>query len=511
MMDRDSPRVFETRNSAGDSVGDPFAGIPVDRNIVDEVAVEFDLETTRLAQALGRVERSSEAPSMETFYVGFDPLPVGTDDTGHVYMIADAESCWATVSDQLSLTPVGRKAVSTAHDRHVKRHANVSQDTSRLGVIVSCPEFPAAVIDDIGMVTRTTTLTATQATIWILDQHSLNCHAIADILGFPKAVVKSTLVEIDQETQRVTTAATVLDVPHPTLTRAIPEPTAYRWMGIEWSPWYPLSDREELLSTLTTDPGLYRVRHTGLDGLLYIGETGADGGLRDRVGHGLAVGLDSSGRPDGGNHDATGPLWNLENSVEGDLEVSVGTPPEVANHRYRLATEATLVAVARREMGRTPDVMLRREPLTDDAAAHKETNGGDYQLSQDRSYEVPSWRHWRDTTSTDWLGYDWTTPRPLADRSEIEASNGAAFRVWNRRSNSTGWGQVLAVVGTTDAVESRLFTLESEYGPDTTFSIAELPNLSDDDVARSREFEEVRYDLVGAQYLAAGHPPQDQF
>lgn len=401
--------------------------------------------------------------------------------------------------------------MSTAHDRHVKRHANISRNKSGLGVIVSCPEFPAAVIDDIRMVTRITTLTATQATIWMLDQHSLTCRAVADILGFPKAVVESTLVEIDQETQRVTTAATVLDVPHPTLTRTIPEPTSQRWMGIEWSPWNTLSDREGLLSTLATDSGLYRVRHTGLDGLLYIGETGADGGLRDRVGHGLAVGLDSSVRPDDGNHDATGPLWDLKNSVEGEVEVSVGTPPEVANDRYRLATEATLVSVARREMGRTPDIMLRRESLPDDAATHEETNREEYQLSQNRSYEVPSWRHWRATTSTDWLGYDWTTPRPLADRSEVEISNGAAFRVWNQRSNSTGWGRVLTVVGTTDAVKSRLFSLESRYGPNTTFSIAELPNLSDDDIARSREFEEVRYDLVGAQYLAAGHPPRDQF
>jgi hypothetical protein len=509
-MDRDPDSVFETRNAAGDSVGDPFAGVPVDRDIVDEVALKYDLELTKLAHALRKVDRSTQTPSVETLYAGFDPLPVGADDSGHLYVTADAESCWVTVAERLSLTRVGRKAVASAHDRHVKRHASVSREESRLGFIVSCPEFPAGIIDDVGMVTRTTSLTATQATIWMLNQHSLNCRAVAEILGLPETVVESTMVEVNQETRRVKSAAGVLDVPHPTLTRMIPEPTDHRWMGIEWSNWHSLADREGLLSTLPTDSGLYRVRHTGLDGLLYIGETGADGGLRERVGHGLAVGLDSSGRPDGGNHDATEPLWDLGNSIEGDLKVSVGTPPEVANDRYRLATEATLVAVARREMDRTPDVMLRREPLSNDIVADGETDGGDFTL-RDRSYDVPSWRHWRATTSTDWLGYDWTTPRSLADRSEVGISDSAAFRVWNRRSNSTPWGQVLTVVGTTDAVESRLFTLESEYGPDIRFSVAELSNLSDDDVARSREFEEVRYDLVGAQYLASGHPPRNQF
>jgi hypothetical protein len=510
-MDQSSPRVFETRNAFTDSVGDPFVGVPVDRNIVNEVAFEFDLETRRLAQALGKVERSPDAPSVETLYAGFDPLPMGTDKNGHLYVIAEAESCWATVADELSLTTVGKKAVATAHDRHVKRHANLTQESSGLGVIVSCPEFPAAVVDDIRMVTETTTLTARQATIWMLDQHSLDCRGIADILGLPEAVIESKLVEIDSETRRVTTAATVLDVPHTTLTRTIPEPTDHRWMGIDWSPWLTLSDREELLSTLPTDSGVYRVRHTDLDGLLYIGETGSDGGLRDRVGHGLAVGLDRSEPPDGGNHDATAPLWELKNTVDGQLEVSVGTPPEVANERYRLATEATLVAVARREMGRTPDVMLRRKPSTEGGEPSDGTNDGNYSLPGDRSYQVPSWRHWRATTSGDWLGYDWTNPHSLADRSEVEISDGAAFRVWNRDAKSQEWGQLLALVGTTDAVESRLFTLEREYGPEKTFSVVDLPNLSEDDVARSREFEEVRYDLVGAQYLATGHPPRDQF
>jgi len=344
-----------------------------------------------------------------------------------------------------------------------------------------------------------------------LEQHSLNSQAIADILGLPKTVIQSIIVEIDQETQRVATAAAVLDVPHPTLTRTIPGPLTPKWMGIDWSQWYTLSDRETLLSVLPTEPGLYRVSHTKLDELLYIGETGADGGLRERVGQGLAVGVGTSSGPEHGNHDASLPLSEIQNTIEGKLQVSVGTPPEVANKRYRLATEATLVAVARREMGRTPAVMLNREPLINRSIAYQESYDGDNYPLQDQSYIIPSWQHWRATTSTDWLGYDWTTPRPLADRTEIRNSNGCAIRVWNEQSTATAWGQVLDVVGTTDAIQSRLFTLENKYSPDTMFSIAKLPELSEDDITRSREFEEVRYDLIGAQYLAAGHPPRDQF
>jgi len=53
--------------------------------------------------------------------------------------------------------------------------------------------------------------------------------------------------------------------------------------------------------------------------------------------------------------------------------------------------------------------------------------------------------------------------------------------------------------------------LTNKYGSEAIFSVAELPSLSSEDVARSRELEEVRYDLLGAHYRATGQPPTYQF
>jgi len=45
-------------------------------------------------------------------------------------------------------------------------------------------------------------------------------------------------------------------------------------MRFEWSPWLLLHPDSEALEALSTDPGLYRVRHEAYEGLVYVGETG---------------------------------------------------------------------------------------------------------------------------------------------------------------------------------------------------------------------------------------------
>jgi hypothetical protein len=509
-MDERFNQTYRDRANIERYVGDPFSGVPVDQNLVEEVATEYSLKSDHLARSLREIERSRELLNVEILYSGFDPIPLGKDGDGHLFLTADAASCWDAVAERLTLTSVGRDAVATAHDRHVRRYGRGTDDTG-VGFVVTCPEFPSAIIEDIQRLVHQTPLSARQATVWMLNQHALNVPAIADILSVPETVVRSELVEVNNETERVTTAARLLDLPNIALTRTKPNPTSDHWMGIEWSPWHDLHNRESLLTELPKEPGLYRVRHTGVEGLLYIGETGSEGGIRDRVGHGLAVGLNGSSRPDGGNHDATPPLWKIASNIKGRLEVSFSTPAVAANKRHRLALEATLVAVCRREIGRTPSVMLNRDPLPEEMTRTQEGGQGQRSSLRDESYSVPSWRDWRAVASPEWLGYEWTSPRPLSDRSEVESSKACAFRVWKPQSETSEWERVLTVVGTTESLHSRLFTLRNEYGPEMRFTIAELPDLSDEDVARSRELEEVRYDLVGAHYLTSGQPPENQY
>jgi len=64
-------------------------------------------------------------------------------------------------------------------------------------------------------------------------------------------------------------------------------------------------------------------------------------------------------------------------------------------------------------------------------------------------------------------------------------------------------------MGTTGAISSRLFELQNEYGDGVRFSVVNLDGLSSDAQRRSRELSEVRYDLIGAHFLATGTPPKN--
>ncbi|RLM53748.1 hypothetical protein DVK02_12960 [Halobellus sp. Atlit-31R] len=114
-------------------------------------------------------------------------------------------------------------------------------------------------------------------------------------------------------------------------------------------------------------------------------------------------------------------------------------------------------------------------------------------------------------TSTDWMGHEWTEPRPLSDRGEITDVGTCVVRVWKPTENDVSREQLLTLIGTSETPISRLFSIQKKYESEMLFSVAEPVGLSSDELDRSRELEEVRYDLIGAHYIATGHPPRDQY
>ena len=46
------------------------------------------------------------------------------------------------------------------------------------------------------------------------------------------------------------------------------------WMGFDWSSWLSLDPADGEFSRVSTNPGIYRVRHLDRDGLTYIGQSG---------------------------------------------------------------------------------------------------------------------------------------------------------------------------------------------------------------------------------------------
>jgi hypothetical protein len=129
----------------------------------------------------------------------------------------------------------------------------------------------------------------------------------------------------------------------------------------------------------------------------------------------------------------------------------------------------------------------------------------------DESLTATDWRSSRTVTNPNWMGLEWTDARPLTERGEIVESGPSVVRVWRPQENVDEWERELSLVGTTEAPRNRLFNVHQEYGDRYQFSVVEIDELSSDDIARSREMEEIRYDLVGAHYLVTGRPPIDQF
>mgnify|MGYP006279382197 CR=1 FL=1 len=507
-MSDDECHVYLDRESNTSYGGDPFVGVPVSRDIVESVATQYSIEAGSLARALREV-RNASLIDVETLFTGFDPLPVGCSDDGLLYVLAEDNGCWDAAASQIDLTEDGRDAVAAAHDQQVEKVVEDKNEGSSSGFVVSCSEFPPDAIDDIVAVAGRTRLTNRQATIWILSQYVPSSDAIARLLLIPRSIVQSELATVDRATQRSAMETRILDVPG-TLTRLEPEPQSPNWMGLDWSRWFDLRDRKTLRNELPRRPGLYRVRHSELPGLMYVGESGSEGGVRQRVGLGLSDGVNGSGQQTGDKHGAARSLRQVTDLVGGKMEVSVTTPSISSNRRHRRAIEATLIAICRQEVGWSPMVQLNREPVEHVSRSHGKLHQELKDVAEQYTYSVSSWRPWRDVTSPNWLGLDWTESRPLSERGVIDSSGVHAFRLWQEETEER-WDQTVQEMGTTGSISSRLFKLQGEYGDHIRFSVVTLDGLSSNTRRRSRELSEVRQDLVGAHYLATGTPPKAQF
>lgn len=502
--------IYSDPDSIPTYAGDPFTGIPISSSVVEEVAADYNVSSSELARALRSLETTPSLPTLKTLFLGFDPLPVHVDDSGHLFLRVEANSYWDVVAEELELTTTGRDALEAAHDRQVTDVTAESPNSSALGIVVSCPEFPSAAIDDICLIRDRTALSNRQSTIWALAHQARSPAAIAALLGFPESLVRAEFAKIEQAADGAIASARAFAGHHESLSFRSSDPLAEDWLGLNWSPWYALQDRRHLLDILPREPGLYRVRHTRVHGILYIGETGSEGGLRSRVGLELSDGLTSDTPPEGGRHDATRGLWKIAQYLDDELQVSIATPPIAADQRHRRAIEAALVASCRREIGWTPSVQLNRTPFAENPSGSDPRSTLETR-SEANTYPVPDWTGWRAVTSPHWMGFEWCSPRPLSDRDTVDHPSVCAFRVWIPQDDVPHWDRTLTYLGTTETPVSRLFSLENTYGSESLFTIAPLTDLSKNSSTRSRERSEIWNDLVGAHYLSVGQPPTDQF
>ncbi len=277
------------------------------------------------------------------------------------------------------------------------------------------------------------------------------------------------------------------------------------WLDLTWTEWLSLDPPDGDLSTISSDPGLYRVRHRDRDGLEYIGETGRS--TRGRVGA-LARNVYSEEMPFRDPHTAAPCLWAVRDRYGSEFEVSTTTPPLAEDDQDRKGLEAALIAIARREMGQSPTANFGRiidgysqSSYRKDGYVGGPLDDGETEPNAEPGRGPVPWENVDDVTALNWMGLEWSEPYRLENRLEPDLPDAGAYRILYEDDSPP-----LAYIGETSAFTGRLRQHESTFGSEAHFSVA-----APDGMAAKHKRTEVETDLIGAHYLAHGQAPIAQF
>ena len=277
------------------------------------------------------------------------------------------------------------------------------------------------------------------------------------------------------------------------------------WLGVNWSNWGTLDPDGDHLSTLPTDEGLYRIRHPARAGLEYIGETGRN--LRERV-RALAHGAFADEMPYRDPHTAAPCLWAVQQEDGEKLEVSGATPTLAEDKQARKTFEDALIAVYRRETGKSPTANFGRiiEGYRQSTYRSGEERGGPLEPGETESNTEDGvgpldWSRSDNVLSEDWMGLIWSLPRPLADVDTSIPTDDGLYRIWRE-----GEAPPLEYIGQSSNLKSRLYRHRRNRDETLLFSYSEL---GEHDAQHKRE--EVETELIGVHWLEVGESPRDQF
>ncbi|WP_227376264.1 GIY-YIG nuclease family protein [Haladaptatus halobius] len=277
------------------------------------------------------------------------------------------------------------------------------------------------------------------------------------------------------------------------------------WINLDWSSWHSLNPESGDLASLSTDEGLYRVSHPDHDGLVYIGETGRS--LRGRI-RALARGTFADQMPYRDPHTAAPCLWAIRDRDSSTLEVSWTAPSLAANIQARKAIEAALIAVHRRDHGRSPTANFARIIPGYKQSSYRKNGlvGGrltddGIEPNADPGIGPLDWNQFTNLTADDWMGVKWSEPTPLAEASKQIPKVSGVYRLWK-----SGHSQPLEYIGESKNLRNRLYRHRRTRDKNLLYSFASLSRL---DAKHKRE--EVETDLLGAHWLACEAAPTDQF
>ncbi len=276
------------------------------------------------------------------------------------------------------------------------------------------------------------------------------------------------------------------------------------WMGLNWSEWTSLNPDDNQLSTIDTEPGLYRVKHKKRNGLEYIGETGRS--TRGRV---MALGRNTykEQMPFRDPHTAAPCLWAVVDQYGPGLKVSTVTPELAEDKQQRKGLEETLIMLSRQKMGRSPTANFGRIIEGYSQSSYRKggyvgglLKEGQIEPNTQKGRGPVSWKNVESVTGINWMGISWSHPRQLKERLDHNYPNAGVYRIWRPNKES------LSYIGETRSFQNRMRKHQKTFGGDALFSVASPSGMD----AKHRRTE-VETDLIGAHYLVNGVPPLSQF
>ncbi|WP_226908738.1 GIY-YIG nuclease family protein [Haloferax massiliensis] len=174
----------------------------------------------------------------------------------------------------------------------------------------------------------------------------------------------------------------------------------------------------------------------------------------------------------------------------------------------RKGLEAALIAVHRRNIGRSPTANFgrmipgyRQSSYSCDGDVGGPLAPGESEPNSEPGVGPLDWSNADSLFADDWMGLNWKPPRRLAAVPPTVPASDGLYRIWNSDSDDC-----LHYIGMSSNLKSRLQTHRRERDGKSYYSYAQLDNH---DALHKRQ--EVETELIGAHWLECERAPTDQF
>ena len=289
--------------------------------------------------------------------------------------------------------------------------------------------------------------------------------------------------------------------------------------NLDWPPYHPLEGAGRN-KAIPIEPGLYRIRRVGLTDQDYIGQSGMERGVRQRLG--MLNGVYGEVMPYRDPHTVGPALWAMRDKNGCEYEASVCPLPD-ASTPHRKGLECMAIAHHRQERRQSPTFNFGRMPEGYRMSSHNNARliasgrryrGGKTDQVEDSHQAgiAPSGPLNGPSAGSYWLGLGWSEWLPVSDIGTIGDSGDIGLYRMRRNGAST-----LSYVGEgkiRDRVKAHMGKggdlKHPQYHSFRDAGSLEFAYVVCPDLLRHQRLE-VETDLIGAHVLEHGAVPLAQF